>query len=124
MKYLLAICLCMMLVLSACGGTADPTTPSTPSTPSNPSNPSTPTNPSDPTQGAKTPAEQVALALTFEGKPIEELYALIGQPNSSDYVPSCLGGEGSEDGNLYYDGFIVYTLKDGDSETVVFAELG
>lgn len=111
MKYLLVICLCMMLVLTGCGGTADPTTPSSP-----------PTNPSNPTEGAKTPAELVALALTFVDKPVEELYALIGQPNSSDYAPSCLGSEGSEDGNLYYDGFIVYTLKDGDTETVIYAE--
>ena len=115
MKYLIVICLCLMLVLTACGGTAEPTTPST--------DPSSPTQSSDPTQGEKTAEELVALALTFMDKPVEGLYAIIGQPNDSDYAPSCLGNEGSEDGNLYYDGFIVYTLKDGDTETVIFAEL-
>ena len=46
-------------------------------------------------------------AKTFEGAPVEDLIAAIGEPESSDYAPSCLG-EG-EDGNLYYDGFTVYT---------------
>lgn len=52
---------------------------------------------------------------------VEELYALIGEPNSSDYAPSCLG-EGGEDGNLYYDGFIVYTYCDASGETVRYVE--
>ena len=68
------------------------------------------------------PAEKSAfeLAESCLDKPISELYALIGEPNSFDYAPSCMG-EG-EDGNLYYDGFIVYTYKEGDSETVHFVE--
>jgi len=52
---------------------------------------------------------------------VEELYALIGEPISSDYAPSCLG-EGGEDGNLYYDGFIVYTYKDATGEVVHYVE--
>lgn len=54
-------------------------------------------------------------------KSVEELYELIGEPNSSDYAPSCLG-EGGEDGNLYYDGFIVYTYKDATGEVVHYVE--
>lgn len=52
---------------------------------------------------------------------VAALYELIGEPESSDYAPSCLG-EGGEDGNLYYDGFIVYTYKEGNKETVRFVE--
>ena len=60
-------------------------------------------------------------AKTFEGAPVEDLIAAIGEPESSDYAPSCLG-EG-EDGNLYYDGFTVYTYRDTDgSETVSYVE--
>lgn len=56
-------------------------------------------------------------------KSVEELYDLIGEPNSSDYAPSCLGGEVSgEDGNLYYDGFIVYTYRDASGERVHYVE--
>ena len=60
-------------------------------------------------------------AKTFEGADVNELIAAIGEPESSDYAPSCLG-EG-EDGNLYYDGFTVYTYRDTDgTETVNYVE--
>ncbi|MBQ2895899.1 MAG: hypothetical protein IJE26_04240 [Oscillospiraceae bacterium] len=51
---------------------------------------------------------------------VEDLYALIGEPISADYAPSCLGGvaTGGEDGMLYYDGFIVYTYREGGEESV------
>ena len=61
-----------------------------------------------------------ALAKSCIDKSVEELYALIGQPESSDYASSCLG-EG-DDGMLYYDGFIVYTYREGDKETVSYVE--
>lgn len=61
-----------------------------------------------------------ALAKSCEGKNVSELYALIGQPNSSDYAPSCLVD--GEDGMLYYDGFVVYTTREGDVETVYYVE--
>ncbi len=61
------------------------------------------------------------LAESCIDKPIAELYELIGEPESLDYAPSCMG-EGGEDGNLYYDGFIVYTYRQGDTETVYFVE--
>lgn len=67
------------------------------------------------------PAEdQKALAESCIDKDISELYALIGEPESSDYAPSCLV-EG-EDGMLYYDGFVVYTTREGDVETVYHVE--
>lgn len=60
------------------------------------------------------------LAESCVDKSVEELYELIGEPESSDYAKSCLGP--GEDGNLYYDGFIVYTYREGDVETVHYVE--
>ena len=57
------------------------------------------------------------LAKSFVDKPLSELQAEIGEPVSSSYVSSCLI-PGGEDGELHYDGFTVYTVKSGDSETV------
>lgn len=62
-----------------------------------------------------------ALAESCIGKDVSELYALIGEPASADYAPSCLV-EGGEDGMLYYDGFVVYTVREGDVETVDYVE--
>lgn len=65
-------------------------------------------------------ADLKALAESCIDKDISELYALIGEPASSEYAPSCLV-EG-EDGALYYDGFVVYTTREGDVETVYYVE--
>ena len=58
-----------------------------------------------------------AIAEGLVGRPVSELYAAIGNPLSSSYAPSCLVVDG-EDGELIYDGFIVYTEKGPDYETV------
>lgn len=55
-------------------------------------------------------------AMSFIGKNISELYAAIGRPSGSDYASSCMGD--GEDGELFYDGFTVYTYREGDTETV------
>ena len=78
-----------------------------------------------PAEESEAPAEEepspLEAAKAFEGAPLEDLIAAIGEPLSSDYAPSCLG-EG-EDGNLYYDGFTVYTYRDTDgTETVNYVE--
>ena len=65
-------------------------------------------------------ADLKALAESCVDKNVSELYALIGEPASSEYAPSCLV-EG-EDGALYYDGFVVYTTREGDVETVYYVE--
>ncbi len=57
------------------------------------------------------------LARSFIDKPFAELQAEIGEPDSVSYVSSCLI-PGGQDGELHYDGFTVYTVKSGDSETV------
>ncbi len=65
-----------------------------------------------------TPAEAVALALTYVDQDISRLVAVLGEPVSSDYAPSCLGA--GEDGNFYYDGFIVATYRDESGKEVVY----
>ena len=65
--------------------------------------------------------DKKALAESCIDKDVSELFALIGEPESADYAPSCLV-EGGEDGMLYYDGFVVYTTRDGDVETVTYVE--
>ncbi len=64
----------------------------------------------------------MALAESCIDKSVEELYGLIGEPLSADYAPSCLNPGEGEDGNLYYDGFVVYTYREGDTETVNYVE--
>ena len=78
------------------------------------------TKATDSTQATQQPKDLKTLAQSCIDKPVSELYALIGQPNSSDYAPSCMGD--GEDGNLYYDGFIVYTDREGDTESVYYVE--
>lgn len=73
------------------------------------------------TEATTQPVEDLkALAESCMEKSVSELYALIGEPESSDYAPSCLGD--GEDGMLYYDGFIVYTYREGDEENVEYVE--
>ena len=62
-------------------------------------------------------ADPKATAQSLVGHQVSELYAAIGRPVSSDYAPSCLDLEG-EDGELVYDGFVVYTLKTAGGETI------
>lgn len=64
-----------------------------------------------------SPAE---LAESCVGRPIEDLFALIGEPMSSEYAPSCVGD--GEDGNLYYEDFIVYTYRENDEDIVQSVE--
>ena len=61
-----------------------------------------------------------ATAAGYVGADVSALYAAVGRPASSDYAPSCLGS--GEDGNLYYDGFTVYTYRENGSETVQYVE--
>ncbi|MBQ3404476.1 MAG: hypothetical protein IJG63_03550 [Oscillospiraceae bacterium] len=51
------------------------------------------------------------------GSSVESLYSAIGRPNSSNYASSCMGS--GEDGELYYNGFTVYTYRDENGSEVV-----
>lgn len=111
-KLMLAILVCALLVsLCACGKAQEETPTATTSV-------TEPTAAEDPTEATQMSPFQIAREYT--GRPVSELYEVIGYPDSSDYAPSCMG-EG-EDGNLYYDGFIVYTYKEGDEESVYYVE--
>ena len=72
-----------------------------------------------PTDPEMTPFQ---LAEECIDKPLADLIALVGEPNSADYAPSCLNPGVGEDGNLYYDGFVVYTYREGGDETVQYVE--
>ena len=63
-----------------------------------------------------TAQEKLEAAKTFLDAPVEDLIAKIGEPDSRDYAPSCFGD--GEDGNLYYEGFTVYTYRENGEEVV------
>lgn len=125
MKNILSLALAMILALglAACGesGTEPSAAPSEPAAVDT----TTPDPAAESTETAE-PAEETGgslleIAKGYEGANVDELIAAIGDPNSSDYAPSCLG-EG-EDGNLYYDGFTVYTYREtSGAETVNYVE--
>lgn len=124
-KIVLFVLACLMLVsLCACGEDPVETNPSTQTTaPTETKNEET----TAPSEGETTsPSEETTiddvleLVLSYVDQPIEDLIAVIGEPESSDYAPSCLGD--GEDGMLYYDGFVVYTYRENGVETVYDVE--
>ena len=52
------------------------------------------------------------------GEDVSSLTAAIGEPDNSSYASSCLGP--GEDGELYYDGFTVYTYRDPDGTENIY----
>lgn len=66
-----------------------------------------------PAEPAKPTASQ---ASGYVGSSASALESALGAPTAKSYSPSCMG-EG-EDGIWTYDGFTVYTYKEGGSETV------
>ena len=131
MKKILTLMLCLVLVLSlcACGGNTQEQTPDAPAgndtpvpeTPEAPADSGEAEDPSEEEPSAEDPSEDpVAIARGYIDKPLSELIAVIGEPESSDYASSCMGD--GEDGMLFYDGFIVYTYREGDSEVVYDVE--
>ena len=63
-----------------------------------------------------TPEERMAIAGEYIDQPVSALIERIGEPDDRDYAKSCFGD--GEDGNLYYDGFIVFTYRENGEETV------
>ena len=101
--------------------TAEATPEPTPEPTAEPAPEPTPEPTPAPTEApAMSAEEKKAIAEGYIDRDVEELYAAIGEPEYSDYAPSCLG-EG-DDGNLYYDGFIVYTYRENGTETVTYVE--
>lgn len=136
MKHIaLLLCLCLLAALCACGASGgektnapDPTAapaqteapketkaPEATKAPEQTKAPEPTAAPSpDPTEAPADTAKETAEKLI--GKTTAELFAAIGEPESSDYAPSCLGP--GEDGNLYYDGFTVYTYRENGVDTI------
>lgn len=109
--------------------TAKPSAPASTSKPSaSTSKPAASASESKPAQSkpaASAPAETkpaepakptAAQASGYVGSSASALESALGAPTSKSYSPSCMG-EG-EDGIWTYDGFTVYTYKEGGSETV------
>ena len=140
--FMAAICLFCALFLYGCGSapTEAPASPAPSAAPAESAAPVEETSvPAESAEPAGTPAPVAALpdaglvpdtgkvgseadalfelAKSFVDKPFSELQAEIGEPVSVSYVSSCLV-PGGQDGELHYDGFTVYTVKSGDSETV------
>ena len=70
----------------------------------------------EPEPQPETPDATKETASAYIGRSVSSLIAAIGQPKGSDYAPSCLGD--GEDGELFYDGFTVYTYRVNGTETV------
>lgn len=114
-KLILSIlCLICALLLIGCGNSAPAEAPA-PSQPAETAVPSAtlPDAGLEPA-GEPTPFE---IAQEYIDRPLEELIDAIGEPLSSSYGPSCLI-QGAQDGQLQYDGFWIYSVKDGEMETV------
>ena len=71
---------------------------------------------SEPVEAEPEVNKDKELAESMIGEEVSGLIEAIGEPESSSYAGSCLGP--GEDGELHYDGFTVYTYKEGDSEII------
>lgn len=135
MKKIAILMLCLSVLLCGCGSApaettapkapAETTAPAVSTTAPETTAPETTTVPettaAETTEETEPVDEARVLAESCIDKSVEELYKLIGEPDSADYAPSCLD-ENGEDGILYYENFIVYTYREGDTETVSFVE--
>ena len=59
-------------------------------------------------------------ARSYVGKQLTELIAEFGQPISAEYASSCLGD--GEDGLIIFNGFTVETYREGDSEEIRYVD--
>ena len=117
------LALCLVLSFAACGKEEAPAPTAAPA-PAAPAATEAPAPAPTEAPAEEAPAEpelsDFEKAESCIDGSVEDLFALIGEPNSADYAPSCLGGvaTGGEDGMLYYDGFIVYTYRENGEESV------
>ena len=134
-KKLIAVMLlaCLAFSLAGCGAQSE-AAPSAPAQPTpelaaesapalNPVLPGSNLTAADPAaeEPSSAPAYDEALfeaAKRCIGRDVAALYQEIGEPEGSDYAPSCLNPGKGEDGELYYDGFTVATYREGENETV------
>lgn len=62
--------------------------------------------------------DKASVAQGYIGSSLASLQSVIGTPNSSEYIVSCIEGA-SQEGLLYYDGFIVWTIQYNDGSEVI-----
>lgn len=122
---LLLVSLLLAALLTGCASPAEKTTeaPATEAVPAETAQPTqAPAPESAATESPVTEAQQTegndmrAAAMECIGSSVETLYETIGEPEDSSYASSCTGP--GEDGELYYDGFTVYTYRENGTETV------
>ena len=115
MKKIISLLLAFACIFSlcACGSKEEPA--ATQSAPSNMTS-ALPGSNLQTDSSSETDDSTFKLAESFVEKSVDELISAIGEPISREYSSSCLGD--GEDGNLEYDGFFVYTYKEGEVETV------
>ena len=135
MKKTIALLLAVLtaLALAGCGGTTEtpaateapaaeaPTATEAPAATAEPAAEET-AAPAEPEEDAAEDelAGTIEQILALKGKPVQELYDLIGQPTGeAEYTSSCLV-TGGKDGTLPYDGFTVYTLVQPDGTETVY----
>ena len=125
--------LSLLLTLCACGsgskpqettGSVNPTDGQTEAPAATTGETETPEQTEEPTEEAGPtidPTDPTFLdAQSCIGKPLADLIALIGEPMSSEYSPSCMGD--GDDGTLQYEGFVVTTYRENGEETVQWVE--
>ena len=128
MKKLTAILLCVLLLLAlaGCGKTETPAPTAEPT--AEPSEAPAATETLAPTQAPAEEAPDVTATVEaireMIGQPVQDLYDFIGEPTGgTDYGPSCLV-TGGQDGQLFYEGFCVYTIVQPDgAESIYDVEL-
>ena len=70
----------------------------------------------EPDSRPEPPKASKETASAYIGRSVSSLISAIGEPKGRDYAPSCLGD--GEDGELFYDGFTVYTYRSSEGEIV------
>lgn len=74
-----------------------------------------------PGQGPNLTSEDAKTANSLLGKDVSELYKAIGEPTKSEYSASCIAPDaGAEDGQLFYDGFTVSTVRMPDGTETIY----
>ncbi len=63
-------------------------------------------------------SDPYTVAQGYVGQSLSSLQAAIGSPSSSEYVVSCLD-DASQEGLLYYNGFMVWTIQYNDGTEIV-----
>lgn len=129
---IMALIFCMLLTLAACGGGTENKDPQPTEEPQATELPSVTPPPEGENSGSgmlaaddnnapnadlsgsnpNLDSAEAKAALDLLGKDVSALIKAIGEPKSSEYSASCIAPDsGAEDGLLYYDGFIVSTLR-------------